>query len=59
MGPDIAIEEVAEKLSLQDLYALRRVLDAIPHPIFIKDDQLRFVVLNSACALSWGIRSKD
>ena len=46
MGPDIAIEEVVETLSLQDLDALRRVLDAMPHPIFIKDDQLRFVVLN-------------
>ena len=46
MGPDIAIEEIVETLSLRDLDALRRVLDAVPHPIFIKDDQLRFVVLN-------------
>ena len=28
--------------------ALRSVLDAIPQPIFIKDDQLRFVVMNRA-----------
>jgi diguanylate cyclase (GGDEF)-like protein/PAS domain S-box-containing protein len=48
MGPDIAIEEVVETLSLRDLDALRRVLDAVPHPIFIKDDQLRFVVLNQS-----------
>ena len=27
---------------------MRSVLDAIPQPIFIKDDQLRFVVLNSS-----------
>ena len=51
MGPDIAIEEIVETLSLRDLDALRRVLDAVPHPIFIKDDQLRFVVLNQCmCA---------
>ena len=35
-----------EQVSLQDVDALRNVLDAIPQPIFIKDDHLRFVVLN-------------
>ena len=47
MGPEgITADEVPEQASLQDLDALRSVLDAIPQPIFIKDDQLRFVVLN-------------
>jgi diguanylate cyclase (GGDEF)-like protein/PAS domain S-box-containing protein len=35
----------------EDVEALRLVLDAIPHPIFIKDARHRFVVLNQAmCA---------
>ncbi len=29
-----------------DLASLRAVIDAIPHPIFVKDDQTRFVVVN-------------
>ena len=49
MGPaGITTDEVPEQVSLQDLDALRSVLDAIPQPIFIKDDQLRFVAMNRA-----------
>ena len=49
MGPaGIITDEVPEQVSLQDLDALRSVLDAIPQPIFIKDDQLRFVAMNRA-----------
>src|SRR5687768_123450 len=29
-----------------DVASLRAVIDAVPHPIFIKDDQTRFVVVN-------------
>jgi diguanylate cyclase (GGDEF)-like protein/PAS domain S-box-containing protein len=49
MGPaGIITDEVPEQVSLQDLDALRSVLDAVPQPIFIKDDQLRFVAMNRA-----------
>ncbi|WP_292160471.1 EAL domain-containing protein [Mesorhizobium sp.] len=45
-------ETPAETFPAEDIDALRRVLDAVPHPIFIKDDQHRFVVLNqSMCEL--------
>lgn len=41
-----------EKTSLGDLESLRNVLDAIPLPVFIKDAQSRFLVLNrSMCEL--------
>src|SRR5690242_16417922 len=39
---------LATTFSLDDVDELRRVLDAVPHPIFIKDDQHRFVVANEA-----------
>lgn len=29
-----------------DVLAFRRVIDAVPHPIFVKDEQTRFVVVN-------------
>ena len=44
----VTTDEMPEQVSLQHLDALRSVLDAIPQPIFIKDDQLRFVVMNRA-----------
>jgi diguanylate cyclase (GGDEF)-like protein/PAS domain S-box-containing protein len=35
-----------------DIASLRAVIDAVPHPIFVKDDQTRFVVVNDMmCAL--------
>jgi diguanylate cyclase (GGDEF)-like protein/PAS domain S-box-containing protein len=33
---------------LSDAEALRGILDAVPHPIFVKDDQSRFVMVNAA-----------
>lgn len=42
----------AQSFPVEDIDALRRVLDAVPHPIFVKDDQHRFVMLNqSMCEL--------
>lgn len=32
--------------SYADVLAFRGVIDAVPHPIFVKDDQTRFVVVN-------------
>ena len=32
--------------SYTDVLAFRGVIDAVPHPIFVKDDQTRFVVVN-------------
>ena len=29
-----------------DLLAFRGVIDVVPHPIFVKDEQTRFVVVN-------------
>jgi diguanylate cyclase (GGDEF)-like protein/PAS domain S-box-containing protein len=37
-----------EPFSIEDIDALRRVLDAVPHPIFVKDDEHRFVVANQS-----------
>src|SRR4051794_16994434 len=33
---------------LSDADALRGILDAIQHPVFVKDDRARFVVMNDA-----------
>ncbi len=33
-------------VSHADVLAFRGVIDAVPHPIFVKDDQTRFVVVN-------------
>jgi diguanylate cyclase (GGDEF)-like protein/PAS domain S-box-containing protein len=33
---------------LSDAEALRGILDAVPHPIFVKDDESRFVMVNAA-----------
>jgi diguanylate cyclase (GGDEF)-like protein/PAS domain S-box-containing protein len=37
---------------LSDVEALRGIIDAVPHPIFVKDAESRFLVMNDAmCAL--------
>ncbi len=37
---------------LTDVNALRGILDAVPHPIFVKDEETRFVIVNATmCAL--------
>jgi diguanylate cyclase (GGDEF)-like protein/PAS domain S-box-containing protein len=33
---------------LSDVEALRGIIDAVPHPIFVKDSQSRFVIVNEA-----------
>lgn len=33
-------------LALSDVAAFRGVIDAVPHPIFVKDDETRFVIVN-------------
>ncbi|MEI8703419.1 sensor domain-containing protein [Mesorhizobium sp. ISC15] len=40
------MELVTGSFSKDDADAVRLVLDAVPHPIFLKDDQSRFVVVN-------------
>jgi diguanylate cyclase (GGDEF)-like protein/PAS domain S-box-containing protein len=40
------LDELTRSFSKEDADAVRLVLDAVPHPIFVKDDQSRFVVLN-------------
>jgi diguanylate cyclase (GGDEF)-like protein/PAS domain S-box-containing protein len=45
---------LATAFSIDDVDELRRVLDAVPHPIFIKDDQHRFVLANEAMCLFMG-----
>src|SRR4051794_27873124 len=32
--------------ALSDVKALRGILDAVTHPIFVKDEQMRFVIVN-------------
>ncbi|MBV9634257.1 MAG: PAS domain-containing protein, partial [Methylobacteriaceae bacterium] len=45
-------ERLNQPFQVADVDALRRVLDAVPHPIFVKDEGHRFVVLNeSMCEL--------
>lgn len=43
---DFPVELVTRSFSNDEADAVRLVLDAVPHPIFLKDDQSRFVVLN-------------
>jgi diguanylate cyclase (GGDEF)-like protein/PAS domain S-box-containing protein len=43
---EFPVELVTGSFSKDDADAVRLVLDAVPHPIFLKDDQSRFVVLN-------------
>ncbi|SFL09761.1 PAS domain S-box-containing protein/diguanylate cyclase (GGDEF) domain-containing protein [Mesorhizobium albiziae] len=43
---DFPVELVTGSFSKDDADAVRLVLDAVPHPIFLKDDQSRFVMLN-------------
>lgn len=40
------VDELTKSFSKDDADAVRLVLDAVPHPIFLKDDHSRFVVLN-------------
>ncbi|UCI09271.1 EAL domain-containing protein [Mesorhizobium sp. B1-1-8] len=43
---EFPVDQLAKSFSNDDADAVRLVLDAVPHPIFLKDDQSRFVVLN-------------
>jgi PAS domain S-box-containing protein len=43
---DFPVELVTGSFSKDDADAVRLVLDAVPHPIFLKDDQSHFVVVN-------------
>jgi diguanylate cyclase (GGDEF)-like protein/PAS domain S-box-containing protein len=48
---EFPVELVTGSFSNDDADAVRLVLDAVPHPIFLKDDQSRFVMANrSMCA---------
>jgi len=43
----------------EDVEALRLVLDAVPHPIFIKDARYRFIVVNQAMCTFMGHAHED
>lgn len=45
-GPDSLIDAKTSLASHADVLAFRVVIDAVPHPIFVKDEQARFVVVN-------------
>jgi len=38
---------------------LQAILSGIPVPLFVKDAQSRFVVVNAACEAQWGLRQED
>ncbi|MDX8514322.1 sensor domain-containing protein [Mesorhizobium captivum] len=40
------VDQLAKSFSTDDADAVRLVLDAVPHPIFVKDSQSRFLVVN-------------
>jgi diguanylate cyclase (GGDEF)-like protein/PAS domain S-box-containing protein len=42
----VPLDVLTKSFSKDEADSLRLVLDAVPHPIFVKDDQSRFVVLN-------------
>ena len=48
MSADLPVELMTKPFSKRDADALRLVLDAVPHPIFVKDEQSRFLLLNSS-----------
>jgi diguanylate cyclase (GGDEF)-like protein/PAS domain S-box-containing protein len=45
--------------SFTDIASLRAVIDAIPHPIFVKDDQTCFVVVNETMCKFMGKRFEE
>ena len=51
------MDELAKAFSKGD--AVRLVLDAVPHPIFVKDDQSRFVVLNRSMCDFMGLSYEE
>lgn len=38
---------------------LKNIIDTVPDPIFVKDDQFRLLYLNQKCAESWGLPVSD
>jgi diguanylate cyclase (GGDEF)-like protein/PAS domain S-box-containing protein len=45
--------------TLSDVETLRGIIDAVPHPIFVKDRESRFVILNDAMCRFMGRRYED
>ncbi len=43
---DSVVDAKTSLASRDDVLAFRGVIDAVPHPIFVKDEQTRFVVVN-------------
>jgi diguanylate cyclase (GGDEF)-like protein/PAS domain S-box-containing protein len=48
MSADLPVELMTKPFSKRDAEAMRLVLDAVPHPIFVKNAQSRFLLLNSS-----------
>lgn len=44
--PDPIVDSQKSLASHPDVLAFRGVIDAVPHPIFVKDEETRFVVVN-------------
>ncbi|HET7714282.1 MAG TPA: EAL domain-containing protein, partial [Bauldia sp.] len=47
------------RLSLPGATAFRGILDAIPHPVFVKDNQTRFIVINEMMCELMGRSSQE
>lgn len=45
-GIDSVVDTKTSLASYADVNAFRAVIDVVPHPIFVKDEQTRFVVVN-------------
>jgi diguanylate cyclase (GGDEF)-like protein/PAS domain S-box-containing protein len=46
MSANLPVELMPKPFSKRDAEAVRLVLDAVPHPIFVKDEQSHFLLLN-------------
>ena len=47
------------KFDLHDTGAFRGVIDAVPHPIFVKDEETRFIIMNEMMCQLMGRRFED
>jgi two-component system, cell cycle sensor histidine kinase and response regulator CckA len=56
---DITKRKEAERELANEKQLLRTVLDAVADPIFLKDREGRFVMLNAACLRMWGLENAD
>ncbi|CAN5540586.1 hypothetical protein BH10PSE7_BH10PSE7_25710 [soil metagenome] len=48
MRPQVVLHNSKTGALLTDVRALRGIIDAVPHPIFVKDSRYRFLIVNRA-----------